>query len=139
MVGVCLIWNLTFIGTLWVLNHFSGRFDSWDIWKTSLNFLSIVKCQCILHIFKNWASNFALRFEKYIKLLGIFGDAISKCPDIIRKNTPLLAHNLDCSPSIELKLLVNQFESPCSSTKTRSNTMCQKEKQNKINYFYYEW
>ena len=48
-----------------------------------------------------------------MKLLDIFGDKISKCPDIIRKNTPLLAHSLDSSPSIELKLLVNLYESPC--------------------------
>ena len=50
-----------------------------------------------------------------MKLLDIFGDTISKCPDIIRKNTPLLAHSLDSSPSIELNLLVNHYESPCSN------------------------
>ena len=53
------------------------------------------------------------KFEKYMKVLDIFGDTITKCPDIIRKNTPLLAHSLDSSPSIELKLLVNLYESPC--------------------------
>ena len=52
-----------------------------------------------------------------MKLLDIFGDTISKCPDIIRKNTPLLAHSLDSSRSIELKLLVNHYESPCMMPK----------------------
>ena len=54
-----------------------------------------------------------LKFEKYMKLLDIFGDIISKCPDIIGKNTPLKAHSLDSSRSIELKLLVNHYETPC--------------------------
>ena len=54
------------------------------------------------------------KFEKYMKLLDIFGDTISKCPDIIRKNTPLLAHSLDSSSSIELKLLFSHYESPCT-------------------------
>ena len=49
-----------------------------------------------------------------MKLLDIFGDIISKCPDIIRKNTPLPAHSLDSSRSIELKLLVNHYETPCT-------------------------
>ena len=48
-----------------------------------------------------------------MKLLDIFEDIISKCPDIIRKNTPLPAHSLDSSRSIELKLLVNHYETPC--------------------------
>ena len=54
------------------------------------------------------------KFEKYMKLLDICGDTISKCPDLMRNNTPLLAHSLDSSSSIELKLLVNHYESPCS-------------------------
>ena len=116
MVGGSLILTLTFKEAFWVLNLFWGTFAGWVIWKTILNFLSNVNFQCILHIFKNWASNFALRFEKYIKLLGIFGDVISKCPDIIRKNTPILAHSLNSSPSIEQKLLVNHYESPCTFT-----------------------
>ena len=64
-----------------------------------------------LQIFSN---KVPLKFEKYMKLLDIFGDIISKCPDIIRKNTPLPAHSLDSSRSIELKLLVNHYETPCS-------------------------
>ena len=63
--------------------------------------------------FQIFSTKVPLKFEKYMKLLDIFGDTISKCPDIIRKNTPLLAHSLDSSPSIELKLLVNLYESPC--------------------------
>ena len=63
--------------------------------------------------FQIFSTKVPLKFEKYMKLLDIFGDTISKCPDIIRKNTPLLAHSLDSSPSIELKLLVNHYESPC--------------------------
>ena len=63
--------------------------------------------------FQIFSTKVPLKFEKYMKLLDIFGDIISKCPDIIRKNTPLLAHSLDSNPSIELKLLVNHYELPC--------------------------
>ena len=65
--------------------------------------------------FQIFSTKVPLKFEKYKKLLDIFGDIISKCPDIIRKNKPLEAHNLYCSPSIELKLLVNHYESPCTT------------------------
>ena len=64
--------------------------------------------------FQIFSTKVPLKFEKYMKLLDIFGDIISKCPDIIRKNTPLPAHSLDSSRSIELKLLVNHYETPCS-------------------------
>ena len=62
------------------------------------------------------------KFEKYMKLLDICGDTISKCPDIMRNNTPLLAHSLDSSSSIELKLLVNHYESPCTKSLVSSMT-----------------
>ena len=63
--------------------------------------------------FQIFSTKVPLKFEKYIKLLDIFGVIISKCQDIIRKNTPLPAHSLDTSRIIELKLLVNQYETPC--------------------------
>ena len=63
--------------------------------------------------FQIFSTKGPLKFEKYIKLLDIFGDIISKCPDIIRKDTPLPAHSLDSSRSVELKLLVNHYETPC--------------------------
>ena len=68
--------------------------------------------------FQNFCTKFPLKFKKYMKLLDIFEETISKCPDFIRKNTPLLAHSLDYSLSKELKLLVNHYESPCR------NNMC---------------
>ena len=64
--------------------------------------------QCILHIFKIWIS----KFPPNLKLLGIFGSTISKCPDLIRKSTPLPTHSL----SIKLKLFINHFGSPCGLT-----------------------
>ena len=64
--------------------------------------------------FQIFSTKVPLKFEKYVKLLDIFGDIISKCPDIIRKNTPLPAHSLDSNRIIELKLLVNHYETPCS-------------------------
>ena len=45
MAGVCLIWDLTSKGPFWVLNHFWGIFASWDIWKTTLIFWSIIDFQ----------------------------------------------------------------------------------------------
>ena len=63
------------------------------------------------HIF---STKVPLKFEKCMKLLYIFGDKISKRPDIIRKNTPLPAYSLDSSRSIKLKLLVKHYETPCS-------------------------
>ena len=70
--------------------------------------------------FQIFSPKVPLKFEKYMKLLDIFGDIISKCPDIIRKNTPLPAHSVDSSRSIELKLLVNHYEAPCiKKTETR--------------------
>ena len=67
------------------------------------------------------------KFEKYMKLLDICGDTISKCPDIMRNNTPLLAHSLDSSSSIELKLLVNHYESPCIYLKVSNSDHIQLE------------
>ena len=55
--------------------------------------------------FQNLSIKVPLKSEKYINILGMFGETISKCPDIIRKNTTLLAHSLYSSLSIELKLL----------------------------------
>ena len=54
-----------------------------------------------------------LNFEKYIKLLVIFGDTISKFAILIRKITPLSAASSYSSLSIELKLFVNHYESTC--------------------------
>ena len=39
-------WDLTPKGTLWALNHFWGVFAGSDIWKTTLNFWSIINFQC---------------------------------------------------------------------------------------------
>ena len=64
--------------------------------------------------FQIFSTKVPLKFEKYMKLLDIFGDIISKCPDIISKNTPLPPHSLDSSRSIELKLLGNHYETPCN-------------------------
>ena len=112
MTGFCLIRNLTFIGMLQVQNHFLGIFDSWDIWKRFWTFclLLIFNVFCIFSRFEHQISP---KIWKLRKTQGIFLDAFSKCPDIIRKYTPFLAHNLDSSPSMELKLLVNHYESPC--------------------------
>ena len=42
----------------------------------------------------------------------MFGEKISKCPNIIRKNWPLLARGLHSRLSIELTLLFNHYGSP---------------------------
>ena len=46
MVGVCLIWDLTYKGPFWALKHFWGIFTGCDIWKTTSNFWSINNFQC---------------------------------------------------------------------------------------------
>ena len=53
------------------------------------------------------------KFEKYMELLGIFGNTISKCKDLIGKSAPLPDHSLYSSPSMELKLFHLHYETPC--------------------------
>ena len=41
---ICDIWNITFMGTFWVMNHFQDTFVVRDIWKLKLKY-------CLLSIF----------------------------------------------------------------------------------------
>ena len=71
MIGVCLICDLTSKGPFWVLNHFWGIFAGWDIWKTNLNFWSIINFQCIFVYFQNQRSKTIWNSEHFTKFLGL--------------------------------------------------------------------
>ena len=51
--------------------------------------------------------------EKYIKPVGIFGNNISKCPDIMRKRTPISLHRVPPVRSNKVKDNVSSVGSPC--------------------------
>ena len=77
--------------------------------------VSFIKIWSFIANFSNLSIIVPLKLEKKIQLLWIFRDTISKCLITIRKNTPLPASSSYSSPSIELKLLVNHYESPCTT------------------------
>ena len=63
MVGFCLIWDLTSKSSFSVLNHFWGIFAGRDIWKPTLNFLSIINFQCVFVYFQQKTENFMKPFQ----------------------------------------------------------------------------
>ena len=106
--------------------HEDPNFHCRDICKTILTFVyslifyafcifSIFLIFSIFSIFQYLSTKVPLKMEKQVKLLDIFRDTISKCPTIIKRNTPFppLRSRSYPSPSIELKLLVYHYESPC--------------------------
>ena len=48
-----------------------------------------------------------------MKPVGIFGNNISKCPDVMRKRTPISPHRVPPVPSNKVKDYVSSVGSPC--------------------------
>ena len=51
--------------------------------------------------------------ENYIKPVGIFGNYISKCPDIRRKRRPISFHRVPPGRSNKVKTYFSSVGSPC--------------------------
>ena len=63
-------------------------------------------------IFSKFEPQIPSKFEKYMKFLGFFQNTISKCYDLIGKNTPLPTNSSYSSPSMKLKLLLSHIKTP---------------------------
>ena len=62
---------------------------------------------------KSLSINVLPKFVNYMKFLEIFERPITKCKDLIGKDTPLPARSLCSCPSMKLKLFLNHYETPC--------------------------
>ena len=89
-------------------------------------FVVVILAQQYWHLFTPWFSmyftyskNLSIKvppkFENYMKLFRTFKGTISKYPNIKRKTTPFPASRLYSSLSMELKLLINHYWTPCMS------------------------
>ena len=63
-------------------------------------------------IFSKFEHQNSTKSWKIHKIFGTFEGTISKCPNMIRKNTFFLAFRLYPSPSTKLKLFVNHYGTP---------------------------
>ena len=55
-----------------------------------------------------------------MKPVGIFGNNISKCPDIMRKRTPISPHRVPPVRSNKVKDYVSLVGSPCTRIKDKT-------------------
>ena len=82
MVGVFLISYLTSKGSFWVLNHFWGIFLGRDIWKTTLNFWSMINLFSMY--FQIFSSLLNCNCQNSNIIFETFSDLISKWKPIRR-------------------------------------------------------
>ena len=69
-----------------------------------------IEIQILLKYFSNFQNLSFPKILKNMKFLEIFGNTISKCPNFIGNIKP---NCLQSCPCIDLKLLINHYESPC--------------------------
>ena len=64
--------------------------------------------------FHSFTPQKSLKVENYWMVIEFFGNYISKCPNLMKKRTPVPAYILLLSLSNKLKLLVNHYGTPCT-------------------------
>ena len=91
----------------------SSMFVAGDISQTILGAFFLghpVERQILLKYFSNFQNLSFPKILKNMKFLEIFGNTISKCPNFIGNIKP---NCLQSCPCIDLKLLINHYESHC--------------------------
>ena len=96
--------------------HKDQRFCCRDICRTILAFFLILYFQCVVYIFKMWASKLPPNLKNAWNSLEFLAAQFK----FFWKNTLLPAPSLYSSPSIELKLFFDHYESPCIDVKPLS-------------------
>ena len=66
-----------------------------------------------------------------MKPVGIFGNNISKCPDIMRKGTPISPHRVPPVRSNKVKDYFSSVGSPCSQQQQQQQQQHQQKQQQK--------
>ena len=74
----------------------------------------ILNFQCILHVFKIWASKFLPNLKNTETSLEFLEAQFQNVRISLKKSTPLLAHSLYSSPSMKLKLFHLDYGTPCT-------------------------